>query len=256
MAKWPMVTKWPSATVSPGAATPNQLISSTTFVEWWRADSANITVATGVSQWTGKLNSLNVTQATGANQPLFTAADAAFNGYGSVTGDGTNDSLDGSLAIPFPGTQARYYWFIFRSLHASAPAANGNVFCGKTNNCEAVLIFNSGSGGNAGKYAAYNSTASTALSVPLGIPRLGEAYFSNSANDFFRIGPRTSQVSGVSLGNTQDGSGWGMFSHGAADGFWNGAIAELIILNAAPTEAERSALQAYAVDRYSSIVIA
>jgi hypothetical protein len=58
---------------------------------WYRADQG-ITIATGVSQWSDLSgNARHLLQATGANQPTFTAS--SINGKPDVAFDGVNDVL-------------------------------------------------------------------------------------------------------------------------------------------------------------------
>lgn len=247
MAKWPVVTKWPLISAIPPVAP--SLITSVSVVEWLRSDLGYTAGAT--QRWVGQIAGTTLSQGTAANQPTYSASDAAFNGRPSLTADGTNDSMTSTLAIPFPGTTARYYWFIFKAASTVAPAANGALFSGNTNQCEQILQMNSGDG-DAGKMIAYNATArTTGISTPATAKR-GTALFTNSTSDRFSLGGTS--VTGTNTGNTQDGTGWGIFSHGGADTFFAGSLAEVLILAGAPTAAEQAALDAYAVYLYGSSI--
>lgn len=81
-----------------------------------------ITIATGVSAWADQSgNSRNFTQGTGANQPTYTASDSSYNNHGSLSFDGTNDSMvSPSFALST------------FTLFMVARAATGNVLMGAT----------------------------------------------------------------------------------------------------------------------------
>jgi hypothetical protein len=70
------------------AFSPSQLPN----LKLWVKSDTGITIVTGVSQWNDQSgNGNNLLQATGANQPVVTAA--AINGLPAITFDGTNDFL-------------------------------------------------------------------------------------------------------------------------------------------------------------------
>lgn len=225
-----------------GGSDPQSIIRSVSIVEWWRADSGVSQVANAVSQWTGKVNGTQLIQATGANQPTFAATNAAFNGQPTISGDGTNDELVASLAIPAPSTTPRFYWFVF-SLNAWTGGAclmgsgGGNtqiIFCNTAT--PQVRQFNGASGN-------LNSNAT------LGTSRVGEALFTNSASDYLKIG--NSATVPFATGNNSAPS-WAVFSAGGG-GFCNCSYADILITVGAPTNSELARLaNVYAAPRYGS----
>jgi hypothetical protein len=60
---------------------------------WYRPDSGNVTLATGISQLTPQNGAINLTQATTGRQPVYNAADGAFNGRPTIQFDGVDDCL-------------------------------------------------------------------------------------------------------------------------------------------------------------------
>ena len=61
----------------------------------WLDGSLGVTVVTGVSAWldqSGNVNA-NATQLTPANQPTYTASDAAYNNKGTLSFNGTTQFM-------------------------------------------------------------------------------------------------------------------------------------------------------------------
>lgn len=247
MPKFPTTTKWPSSASWPPSGIFD-IIPLSAIVEWWRSD---LSVDQGSTlSWTGQKAGVVLSQGTAASKPAY-GADAAFNGRPSFTADGTNDSLNSTLTVPAPGTTPRYYWFIFKVTSASTPATTNSLFCGKTNICEEVAQLNT-----TGQLAGYNGTALTTALAANTSARMGEAYFSNSTSDRFSIGTNPSNsVTGVNTGNTQDASGWGLFSRGGTDSFFSGSLAEILIMNRDRTAAEFALLSQYAASLYTATVL-
>jgi hypothetical protein len=73
------------------------------LLAWWKADSLALANAAPVTSWADSSgNARTLTQATAANQPVFSAAQ--INGLPAVTFDGTNDYLaTGAFASPTSG---------------------------------------------------------------------------------------------------------------------------------------------------------
>lgn len=70
------------------------------LVAWWRADSGITLNGADVSAWLSKVNGHVLSQGTAARQPLFTAADANFNGEPVVDFRFLNtEFLDGPAAL-------------------------------------------------------------------------------------------------------------------------------------------------------------
>jgi hypothetical protein len=87
--------------VGGGAFAPTDLGAS--LLAWWKADSLALANAAPVTSWTDSSgNARTLTQATGANQPVFSTAQV--NGLPAVTFDGTNDYLaTAAFASPTSG---------------------------------------------------------------------------------------------------------------------------------------------------------
>lgn len=87
-------------------------------VLWLRADMG-ITLATGVSAWADQsVSGYDVSQAAGANQPAYNAADADINNHPSIDFDGVNDSLT-NLAMSL--SSASYTMFV--ACNPAAPSS-------------------------------------------------------------------------------------------------------------------------------------
>ena len=225
---------------------PTTIVTSVPIVEWWRAD---LGVTTGATlNWVGQKNGTVLTQGTAAAQPTYSASDAAFGGKSSFTADGVNDFLTSTLAVPAPGTTARYYWFVFKAASTSTPATTNVIFCGNANFCEEVAQLNTN-----GQHSSYNGVALSTSIATVTSARRGEAGFTNSTADFFSYG--ATSVTGVNTGNNPDATGWGLFSHGGVDSFWAGSLAEILITGGIPTDSERAALDAYGAVFYGSSIL-
>lgn len=109
-------------------------IAGALYCAEFRAGDPAITIATGVSNWPDYNGNGALAQATGANQPTFSAT--SFNGGPGVTGDGSNDTLRATLTTAV-ANGARPYIMIA----GSAPSGvNGTYFAG---------LSHAGSGGGA-----------------------------------------------------------------------------------------------------------
>jgi hypothetical protein len=64
-----------------------------TSLAFWLEGSRLVQAANRVSQWSDSIGTYNFTEAVGANQPLYTAALAAFNNRPGVTFDNTDTRL-------------------------------------------------------------------------------------------------------------------------------------------------------------------
>lgn len=215
-------------------------IKSVQVIDWWRADSG-VTVVTGASQWTGKLNGLNWVQATGAAQPTLNASDANFGNQASLTFDGVAQEMTLATAMPAAGTSPRCYWFVFRQI---SWANNEPLFSGAGGT--AHIVFQISASPQIGQYNGSNANFTGNAAV--GSARIGVASFTNTTSDFLRVGSVT--TTGQNAGNGAAAS-MVLGSFGGA-GFCNYALAELLITVSVPAELPQ--LQGYAVTRYGSVV--
>jgi hypothetical protein len=93
-----------------------------TLLELWDAERTDlITIATGVSAWTGSKAGLQVTQGTGAAQPVWSAT--SFGGRPGITFDGMDDTLTLILAAQFPAAgDASEIWVVLSNTADSSDA--------------------------------------------------------------------------------------------------------------------------------------
>jgi hypothetical protein len=212
------------------------ILPAANVVDSWLSDRGT-TVATGVSAWVGAASATSLAQVTAGAQPAFSRADSRLNGRPSITGDGTNDELVAALAIPAPGTTARYYRFVGAQLTYAAAALMG----GSAASCQ--LVYQNGGTPNLRAFNLANSSLNA--NAPVGAPRVFEVYFSNSVADFLRIGSVT--VTGSSTGNASAAT-WSIFSGGGA-AFSNMMLGNVTIA-ALPTTQQRAAIDRLDRRRY------
>lgn len=98
-----------------------------TLLELWDAERTDlITIATGVSAWTGSKAGLQVTQGTGDAQPVWSAT--SFGGRPGITFDGTDDTLSLTLAAQFPAAgDASEIWAVLSNAALAADATVRNA---------------------------------------------------------------------------------------------------------------------------------
>lgn len=218
------------------AFTPQNILGVTSGN--YRADLGNVTIATGVSQWTDLSgNGRHYTQAGTTQQPLHTASDATLNNNPTITFDNTNDQMTSTYA-PDLSAAPVFRWAIMkvitwtsgRSLLGGAGTTPPRVsMSGTTPNLQALAA--SSIGNNAG--------------AVLGTwQRWRTQWHGTAGQASFRIGATavTGASSGVGVRTTTTlGSGLS----GA-----NFAIAEEIYCDYVPTAAQIAALDTYGAARY------
>lgn len=231
---------------------------------WWRADASDITIATGVSAWVDRVNGHALTQATGANQPSFSASDANFNDHGSITFDGSNDYLMSSESAAtwdflHAGSSALYM-----VLRRTAAQTGYMVSTGVTiSNTESYFYgLAATSGGNSRHYIARNTAGTYYVG---GVEKAGFI----TTNTTHRISQRVvldtsvkvesdilaeasvstsgSQASGTAASPLvlgMGGTGWGVFH--------NGPIAAMLVYNAVVSDSDHALICDY-LDTYYGI---
>lgn len=212
---------------------PDELGSSLAL--WLDAeDTASITLnGSTVSQWADKSgNGRNATQATAANQPTYTAADAVLNGKPSV-GSTTNLGLVGMLT---PSLTARE--FLFVTAYDNGTTA---LFPAGTTAYPTLL---SGPGAFGAERAGMGLVATAnwfqSTSIWADVPyRNGAATASTTAL------PMPASILRFSGPSTVTQS-WGIgFNQTTADRSWDGPIGEVIAVGATLSTTDRQKLEGY-----------
>lgn len=219
--------------LGPGPFLPDGLAN---LAGWWRSDQG-ITIATGVSQWndiSGAGN--NLVQATGAQQPSYTASDSNYNGQptlGFTAGSSTRMAAAG-VNIAQPAT-----WYVV----GQALTATGG-FTDST--AHAMSIFQDATATFLGLYAGTAISASSGAqtrvpSVMCGVFN-GAASFgyvnSSSSPVLSNVNPGASQCNPLTIGGTT-------FTNPIT-----GKIAEIIVYTGAHTSAQIAQVFAYLGARY------
>lgn len=220
---------------------------------WWRADAGNITIATGVSQWSDTSgNSRHLTQATGGAQPAYTASLAAMNNQPAVTFDGVNDQLTGAAISNFIANNA--YTIMLAFYPTAAPTNNATIY----NNTGLVTDPATGLFGlymnSAPSVGLYNWDGSEDKDI-LNINALSSGSIvtgmHSGGNLITRLGTG-SESAGTASGNTTGLTG--LLSLGRAYNnvnFFTGSMCELSIWNVAISAANRDRAARYMRARYS-----
>jgi hypothetical protein len=194
-----------------------------------------VTTATGVSAWASQLGgtTLDVTQGTGANQPLLTTLDATIWARSTVTSDGSNDVLNSAWNPPAPGTTPSWIRCVAKRISQLADS----MYAGTSTS---TLRF---AGNGAAQTAlATNGTTSTSVALTTGTWYRTECLFANSAAaDYLKIGANTTGT-GTAFGNG-DPASWRLFaSTSAAANPGNYAMQKVLVLNAAPSSLQKAIL--------------
>lgn len=111
-----------------GLPTPLQIMGAN-LVAWWNTDSTSqITIATGVSSWKDDIANIDLVQATGALQPVYSAT--SFGGRPGITTDGATTFLR-AAATPasFPiGAAYSEVWVCASQNRLGTSAGIENIF--------------------------------------------------------------------------------------------------------------------------------
>lgn len=218
--------------------TPLTIITSVSVVQWIRGD-LGITLATGVSAWADQSgNSHHFAQATGNQQPLYTAADATLNNRPTVTGDGANDVLtNGTL----PNGAGLWMSGLIKMVTWVASTATWGGLAGDI--CD---LLPSGVSPTLSQFNGSFANANGGL--PVGSWGRVEANYANTAAAYLKL--RSTNVGGAAVG-AGSGTGCSIFAS-AGVAFANHAIAERIVCSGLPTPGEITALDAYYTARYGA----
>jgi len=212
---------------------------SPSCVLWLRAD-LGITIGTGVSTWADQSGyGNNVTQATGANQPTYNAADASFNGAPTITfasGQNLTKSSGFSVAQPYMAYAAVKY--------AGAAATS-------------VLVGGTGAGSIPLYWDSTNVWAEQAASIVLsangtkGPVALCATMNGASSNIYVQssLSPTGSGTVGV---GSLSGLSLGIYLNGSSFPFV-GTLAEIIIYTGTHSQAQVAQIFNYFATRYGFV---
>ncbi len=218
---------------------------------WFRSDI--VTNAGGVvSAWPDQSgNGRHLTQGTAGNRPAYSASDSDWSGLPSVTTDGVDDFLSGSLALS--GTTG----FICAVARRKSHTGNGNrLLClrnAAANDYQEVggfLVCDE----DATTHRVYRNGGLLDRTHPgTNVNYALSAGFDGGGNLVWRVaGSETSTAfAPAALDATSWRLGCGYVSSAEAN-FTNYSYQEVIIVNGYPTAAELTALGAYLLARYGT----
>lgn len=189
----------------------------------WFMSTQGVTIGTGVSQWSDLSgNSNHLVQATGASQPAFLSSDSSFNGFPSISFDGTDDELISS------GTWV-YGNF---TLYMVAKCASAGYLCTRGVLNEQLY------GGALLSFQIIRSAIVSAYSSGSATWTQGGAaktftwsYATNNANNIVRLNGVKQTFTNTTSGNPGTGNVTANFSLGSANGsgFNTMTIVELLV---------------------------
>lgn len=227
--------------------------SITGLTAWFRADAADITIGTGVSQWADKSgNGRHISQGTGGAQPVFTEVDSDFNNRGSVDFDGTDDRLaSAAAASSFLAVNGGWILSVFRADAISTDSGTSYSNVG---------VWDAG-GGNAGLHL--RSTGPTALAYSWdGADQHANVTVSTGATEIVTWRKSATMVTGRrrletevtdTAGNISSLAGPLRVGGNFSTAYFNGRIAEVITANVDVSEEDRERAIRYAIVRYNVI---
>lgn len=256
MPKFPTATKVPPTTRAPSTtewpAIPLTIFRSVAFISFFRADQV-LQSAGATSQWTD-LSGFNrhVTQGTAANMPAWSASDAAFGGKPSITFDGVNDSLDNATDYPWAAVSATFQPYFFGVMRQITWTINATPWT--TNNAgSGYELIPQPASPQMAMFTTGGAVVNANSGLTIGSAALVECWFNANTTDFLRCGAST--ITGASAGPGASTTILHLGTNGAATQWWNGAYAECGWLTKRPTDDERAAYKAYALNRYGSILV-
>lgn len=189
----------------------------------------------------------------GGGAPVMVTNVAEANGQPGIKFTAANsDWLTSALQLVAPGTTPYFISFVFRSdVHvAAAQIISGSGSIGNSNGAVVMV----GSGSTTGRYQQASPTAANTCSTILqGSAGNLQAYFSNSTNDYLRVGAGVkANVSGsqTSAGNTLSDISRRIGTNRNATAFADITAVELIYILRDITDFERLSYNAYLARRY------
>ena len=215
----------------------------TNLIYHWRADT-EVTEATGVSNWGNQVDTNDLVQGTGANQPSYDATETvgSLADAGAITFDGSNDSLIGASIT---GSQPIHCFCVFKPISWTTDEI---IYTGKG---AATMAFKMKDGGSSPEFVINCGSAQTSdTGFALGTWALSIALF-NGASSSLAI--NNDAPSGGSPG-TGDMATFFILGANAVNppssAWGNFAIAELLMYDAAIAGADLTAIKNYINDQY------
>lgn len=201
-------------------------------------DAATITqTATKVSQWADKSTNLaHATQATGVNQPVYSAT--AINSKPGLVFNGTAWLQNLVLAINQPGTV-----FVVESMTGGSIGVQEHMFDGTANRW--AVISSDPSAGALQLYAGNTLSAPINLSATAGVV---SAIFNGASSSVFLNGAN----SATGDAGSQSLAGYYIGQGGGATQEWFGNISEVIVYNSALSTVNRQTVEAYLKTKWST----
>lgn len=239
------ITSVPSLPIDvPAKSSFAQIITSVPVLLAVQSD-LDVTQSGTVSAWGDQSgNGNNLSQAVAGKRPTFTAG--ALNGYASILFDGSDDVLTSAGPnLPAPGTTNTFMWAVLKqvtwTLNDVLWSANTatSMRLAQTTSTPRMNVANitAGPDNSAGTVGSWFRV---------------EALFSNSVNDFLKVGPTS--VTGTNTGNTDPAAGFLLGSNQAGTSFGNLEIVAFMICGGHPTVTEKAALSAAVTAKYGSSV--
>lgn len=218
---------------------------------WFRADLGITLNGSNVSAWadqsgTGDANK-HLTQGTAANQPLWAASDASYNGKPTLTFDGISEQMaSGTWAAAL--TQPHTIYCVGQNANAGVYR---NFVDGITTGARSIARARAG-GARAGFYAG---TADVDGTSTTNVPRVITYVFSGAASALYNVSTGTSET--AASPGTQGFTGMRVGSDWNATGqYLDGKIAEIIIYSGAHDLATRTLIRDYLAARYGITITA
>ena len=206
------------------------------WVECWRAE-LGVTIASGVSQWTGQVGGKNWSQGTAGAQPAFNAAGGP-NSTPSIALDGIDDFMDCDALVRAVPTAV--LWMIARqTIWTSGDSL--------INDASATLVLlQQLASPNIRMFAG---TGVNIVNLAVGTFGRIQAEFTASTSDRLLI--VATSATGASAG-TVDGTQPLLGRNAASTTFGAGEFCEIAFFNAIPTAGQQSSLNAYVTSRYGA----
>lgn len=218
---------------------------------WYRADPIAITLnGSDVSAWADQSgNGHHLLQATPANQPLYTAADANFNNQPSLTFTAANSDVMQCLTGGLNGNQVHSVFAVIRT-GALAGAFAGYVYMGRSSGVNGSSGIGQSNGNNAWYAGGSELTPQGAVLAPNTKYQFGKTH--NGTNS---QGYRNGVADGAAAARTYalaSPSGFLIGGRDAASGFGNFSIPEWVVYGFEASAQQISDLTTYFTGRYGA----